>query len=280
MTLEEIIKELNFDKDIEAVILNTLNDEGEKIKRIAETAYEKDGRFYRLCSEDPLTRLVVITYLAKQAYDIYDSYHIDHEIIIDTLKDISLRANMNYQRTGNIGLSKMEVDWLSRFLEGKIFKLGVMQFEITKMYYIETIGREKVKMEYPEEIRSILTEDTYVINCHLQDGVKPDPDAVGEAKARAVSFFKEYFPEIEFKAFLGYTWFFYPKMVEHLPATSRIRQLAERYEVISSCPWNTLAMERLFPYGQENNGKPLTSLQKMAVEHPDWFGFSCGVIWL
>lgn len=280
MTLENLIESLEFENEIEIAVKQALNDNRSQIESLAEAAYEKDGNRYRLCKEDPFMRLVVITSLTKKAFDTFKSHNIPDNIIIDTLKDISLRANINYHRTGNMELSKMEVSWLRRFIEGKIFKLGIMQFEISKMYYIETIGREKIKMEYPAQIRQILTEDTYVINCHLQDGVKPVPESISRSKSLAIEFFKKYFPEIEFKAFLGYTWFFYPDMLEHLPETSRIKQLAAQYKIIASCPWNTLAMERIFPYGKENNGKPYTSLQKMADEHPEWFGFACGIIWI
>ena len=279
MKLEKIIEELGFDSEVEEAILNELNNDTDKIKRIAKKAYEKEDKKYCLCKEDPLTRLVVVTYLLEGAYDIYKKRDIPDDIIIDTLKDLSHRVNLNFRHTGKIEISEGEVYWFRHFIDGEIFKLGAMQFEVRKMFYLKSIQKGRDELVFPDEIKNVLTEDTYIINCHLQEGGDLSGEATDNAFALAREFFKKYFPEIEFKAFVGYTWLFYPDMVEHLPDTSRIKEHAKRFTVVASCPCDVLALERLFPDGYTNAGKPLTSLQVMAIKHPEWFGFACGIIW-
>ena len=279
MNLEEIIEALNFDKEIKEAVLNKLDNEFDTIKSIAQTAYEKKDKQYNLCNEDSLTRLVVITYLLESTFDLYKKRDIPDDIIIDTFRDVSHRTNLNFRRTGKIGVSKEEVYWFSAIMLGNIFKLGSMQFEVRKMFYIKSIQDGKRELVFPKEIKKELTEDTYIINCHLQEGGDLSGEATDNAFALAREFFKKYFPDKEIKAFVGYTWLFYPAMVEHLPETSRIKEHAKRFTVVATCPCDVLALERLFPDGYSNAGKPFTSLQSMAIKHPEWFGFACGIIW-
>ena len=279
MELYEIIKKLKFDQEIEEAVIKELEDNKERIENLSKTAYEKKDNKYLLCREDPLTRLVVVTYLLEGAYDIYNKRNIPEDIIIETFKDVSHRVNLNYRRTGKIEISSAEVYWFSAIIDGNIFKLGSMQFEVRKMFYLKSIQKGRDELVFPDEIKNVLTEDTYIINCHLQEGGDLSGEATDNAFALAREFFKKYFPEIEFKAFVGYTWLFYPDMVEHLPDTSRIKEHAKRFTVVATCPCDVLALERLFPDGYTNAGKPLTSLQVMAIKHPEWFGFACGIIW-
>ena len=279
MYVYDIIKNLKFDQEIEEAVIKELEVNKDKIDALSEVAYEKENKKYRLCDEDPFTRLVVITNLLERTYDVYKKRNIPDDIIMETFRDVSHRVNLNYRRTGKIEVSKEEVYWFSAIIYGNIFKLGAMQFEVRKMFYMKSIQEGRQELIFPDEIKMKLTEDTYIINCHLQEGGDLSGEATDNAFALAREFFKEYFPEIDFKAFVGYTWLFYPEMVEHLPDTSRIKEHAKRFTVVATCPCDVLALERLFPDGYTNAGRPLTSLQRMAIKHPEWFGFSCGIIW-
>ena len=279
MNLDLIIDKLGFYEDVKNAIKISLREDIDNIKIKAENAFEKEDDTYKICKEVPFTILITLTSLLENAYDLYKKRNIPDDIIIETFKDISLIANSNYKKTGEIGLSGDDADWLSHIFFAEIFKIGEMQFEITKMFYIEKFQEGRPKLVYPKEVTEVLTKDTYVINCHLQEGGNLSGEATDRSFKLARKIFNKYFPDIEFKAFIGYTWLFYPIMVEHLPDTSRIKEHAKRFKIYASCPCDILAVERLFPYGRENNGKPYTSLQKMAVAHPEWFGFSFGVIW-
>lgn len=279
MNLDLIIEKLEFHENIKREVKEALNKEIESIDIKAEEAFDKENDTYKICNENPFTRLLIIIYLLERTYYIYKLRSIPDDIIIESFKDISLIANANYKKTGEIGLSCDDADWLSHIIFAEIFKIGSMQFEITKMFYIEKFQDGRPKLVYPKEVTDVLTKDTYVINCHLQEGGDLSGKATDKSFKLAREFFNKYYHDVEFKAFIGYTWLFYPKMVEHLPETSRIKEHAKRFKVYASCPCDILAVERLFPHGKDNNGKQYTSLQKMAVEHPDWFGFSFGVIW-
>ena len=65
MYVYDIIKNLKFDQEIEEAVIKELEVNKDKIDALSEVAYEKENKKYRLCDEDPFTRLVVITNLVK-----------------------------------------------------------------------------------------------------------------------------------------------------------------------------------------------------------------------
>lgn len=153
-----------------------------------------------------------------------------------------------------------------------------MQFEKTKMVYF---GGEKDKnsdLELFNRYQSILPEGTPVLSCHIQEGEDLSEHSVDHSMQMASAFFEQYFPEYKWKAYVCYTWLLYPKMVMHLKEHSKILKFAKRFEVLCSFDNSQLAMRTLFPTNADYTRNDLTSLQKMAIEHKDWFGFSCGVI--
>lgn len=278
MTLEKLLPELKFDYKIEKAIIDRIHNDRSEIDELSKVAYNKTKSGFELCRQDPFTRLVVITYLLVKTYDAYKMYHIPDEVIIDTFRDVSLRANYYYQRTNEMAVSEEEVGWYQNIMKADIFKLGSMQFQKTGMFFMQEEQIGESTLEYLEKYKTIVPEGTPVLSCHIQEGEDLSEEAVENSFKLAEEFFKKYFPQIEFKAYVCYTWLLYPDMVAHLKENSKIRSFAKRFHVINSWADSGLAMKMLFPQKEEKEKNSLTSLQKMAIEHKEWFGFSCGVI--
>ena len=68
-------------------------------------------------------------------------------------------------------------------------------------------------------------------------------------------------------------------MVQRLPDPSNIKQFAANFTVIGAFGDPKQAIEYLFGRGSKK-GLPLnaTTLQKLAFEHMELFGFACGLI--
>lgn len=278
MTLEKLLPELKFDHKIEKAIIDRIRNDRSEIEELSKIAYHKTESGFELCRQDPFTRLVVIMYLLVKTYDAYKMYHIPDEVIFDTFRDVSLRCNYFYQRTNEMAVSEEEVGWYRNIMKVDIFKLGSMQFQKTGMLFMHGEQIEEQTLEFLEKYKTMVPEGTPVLSCHIQEGEDLSEEAVENSFKLAEEFFKKYFPQIEFKAYVCYTWLLYPDMVAHLKENSKIRSFAKRFHVISSCADPGLAMKMLFPEKEGKAKAPLTSLQKMAIEHKEWFGFSCGVI--
>ncbi len=280
MTLEVLLSELKFDKNIEKAIMEKIHNDNDEIERLSKTAYDQTKNGFELCKQDPFTRLAVIIHLLVKTYDSYKKYDIPDKIIFDTFRDVSLRCNYNYCRTQKMAVSEEEVGWYQHIIHVDIFKLGSMQFQKAGMLFMCGEQIDDSTLENLKKYKEIIPEGTPILNCHIQEGEDISKEAVGKSFEYADEFFKKYFPETAFKAYVCYTWLLYPQMVAHLDKNSKIKKFAERFEVISSCKDSGLAMKMLFPAGIEKAKEPRTSLQQMAIEHREWFGFSCGVILL
>ena len=278
MTLEKLLSELQYRSEIEQAVRWKIHKDVNLLNEIAETAYHGEDFNFAFCRRMPLTRLAIITCLLLRKYDAYKSKGIPDNIIFDTFRDVSLRANLFYERTGKAGISKDDVIWFRHLMNVGIFKIGTLQFQPFKMLYLdkETIG--KPYMIFTKEQKESLPSGTPVLNCHIQKGADLGQQSVEESLENAKVFFRTYFPAVQYKAFLCYSWLLYPPMLEHLSKESNIKRFANVFHIIGSCSDSEQAVENLF--GNINGSIPCktTSLQKMASEHKERFGFACGII--
>ena len=281
MTLEKMLSELQYRSNIEQAVRRKINKDEKLIKEIAETAYHGQDFHYALCKRMPLTRLAVITYLLLHKYDEYKSKGTSDCIIFDTFRDVSVRASLYCDKTGKAGISKDDVIWFRHIMNVNIFKIGTLQFQPFEMLYLdeETIGEPY--MVFAEEEKVALPKGTPVLNCHIQHGADLSPQSVAESFQNAKSFFITCFPAVQYRAFLCYSWLLYPPMLKQLPEESNIKQFSTNFSIIGFCNDPEQATEALF--GSEtsrSNRLPInaTSLQKLAFEHLELFGFACGII--
>ena len=280
MTLETLLSQLKFQAVIEDAVKQKFTKNRRQVASIAETAYRSNDFDFPLCKRMPLTRLVVVVYLLSQKYAEYKAFDITDEIILDTFRDVSLRANLYYKQNGKIGIFKDDVIWFRHIMNVHIFKIGVLQYQTFNMVYLdeETIGEPY--MVFKQEQKLALPNGSPVINCHIQKGANISATLVNESIDQAKVFFKDCFPFIEYKAFLCYSWLLYPPMLNMLSENSNIKQFAKYFSIIGECNDSKQAKENLFDYGKHNPPCKPTTLQRMAKEDNAILGYGCGVIML
>lgn len=278
MTLEKILIELDYPPVIKKAVNNKIQLNIKQINNIADTAYIGENFQFALCNRMPLTRLAVITFMMLRKYDDYKALDIDDTIIFDTFRDVSLRAKLYYHRTGKIGITKEDVIWFRHIINTSIFKIGTLQYQPFQMVYLDedTIG--EAYMTFSPQQKKKLPAGTPVINCHIPYGSDLSPKAVGQSLNSAVSFFKKYFPDIQYSAFLCYSWLLYPTMIALLDPNSNIKKFSERFDIIGFCDDTEQAIENLFENGRKVLNPNSTFLQKAAVDDIKMFGFACGII--
>lgn len=278
MTLEKLLLELDYPPVIKKAVSDKIQTNIKQIYDIASTAYTGENFQFALCNRMPLTRLAVITFILLQKYDDYKSLDIDDTIIFDTFRDVSLRAKLYYHRTGKIGITKEDVIWFRHIINTVIFKIGTLQYQPFKMLYLdeETIGEPY--MSFTPEQKEKLPAGTPVINCHVPYGADLNPEVVEQSFNDAVRFIRKYFPDIQYTAFLCYSWLLYPAMITILGSNSNIKQFAKRFDVIGFCDDPEQAIENLFENGKKILQPNSSFLQRVAVDNIKMFGFACGII--
>lgn len=276
LSLEKLLSELQYPDHIQKAVKEKLLKP--YITEIARLAYLGEGSDYPLCRRMPLTRLAVVTWMLQKKYEEYKNVGVPDDIVFETYRDVTLRATLYYQRTKKVGISKEDVIWFRHIVNVNMFKIGVLQFQPFEMVYLdeETIGERY--MTFSKEQKLLLPNGAPVINCHIQRNADLSLDRVMESMNTAKDFFLHIYPERKFQAFLCYSWLLYPQMAEKLSAMSKIRQFYQLFEIVGECNDSEQAIENLFANGKRKKLPQMSSLQKMAIEHLDWFGFACGII--
>lgn len=271
MTPETLLQQLEFAPVMEETVHQKLTKDNGIIQEIAKTAYAGDD--FNLCKHTPATRLAVLTYLLLQKYDTYKSLGVSDDIIFDTFRDVSLRANLYYKRTGEIGITWDDVIWFRHIMNAGIFKIGTLQFQPFEMVYLDEATLGEPYMEFSQEQKDRLPNGSPVLNCHIQRGADICGKAVKESLEKADDFFRRLYPSVRYRAFICYSWLLYPPMLKSLPSDSNIQQFSRYFHIIGACSDSEQAFENIFGHG--NSAK--TTLQTMALSSKEQFGFACGV---
>lgn len=277
MYKRSLFLELDLKPEIACAVKRKMRKDRRHIRKMAQTAYCAQTAEFPLCRKAPLTRLAVLVYLLSEKYEAYQAMAIPDEIIFDTFRDVSLRADIFYQKNGKAGLEAEDVVWFRHIMKTNIFKLGELQFQPFEMIYLdeETLGEEYMLFE--PDAKKRLPPGCAVINCHIPRRADISKGSVQKSLEAATAFFKTYFPQVTYRAFLCYSWMLYPPMLHYLAENSNIKTFANRFEIVGSCPDAEQAMENLFACGKKLPAKP-TTLQQLALEHKPCFGFGCGII--
>lgn len=274
MTLEHILQQLHCNADIEAAVYKQIRANENSIQEKAKFAYAGELPEFPLCKWDPLTRLSVVIYLLLQKVEEYRADKIPDPIILNTFRDVSLRANLYFEKTKKAGISEDDVIWFRHLMNVNIFKIGSLQFQPFEMIYLdeETLGEAYMQFSQAQKIK--LPAGTPVINCHVQQGTDLCKRSVEASFSEALTFFHQYYSSLDFKAFLCYSWLLYPPMMKLLKENSNIKYFAEKFTIISSCSDSEQAEQYLF----SGYSKHTTSLQETWSQDKTYFGYACGII--
>ena len=249
---------------------------------LAANAYESDNRDFPICRLHPLGRLAVLAWMLVEVRGKYEALGVSEGIIADTFSDIALRQRLYFQKTGKVGLSRADCVWLRHLANAQIFKLGVLQYQVWKMFYLESRDDGTPFFVISEAQKAKLPAGTSVLNVHIQKGADLAQEHVTASLRMAKDFFAQHFPETRFRAMVCYSWLLHSGLKDLLPGNSRILRFAENFEIISESGDRTQAVERIF--GKRHRRKAdcpqQTNLQRAALRDISKLGYALGVIYL
>lgn len=268
MNLTKLLSLLRFPAPMEDAICALSEKNCTEISALSEAAYTGTDYEYPIRTYTPLNRLMSLVNLLPQKYTEYQQLGVPEEIITNTFRDVTHRAFLYFQRHGSPGLSEEDVLWFRHIINKEIFQIGPLQYQPFDMVYLdeETLGEPY--MTFSPGIKARIPLNTPVINCHIPVGADLSEDRIPSSLSLARQLFQKLYPDTRFVAFLCYSWLLYPDMLSLLSPNSRIRKFAKHFEIIGSCEDQEQAMEFLIPE---------SSLFRKASEHPECFGFACGI---
>ncbi len=77
-----------------------------------------------------------------------------------------------------------------------------------------------------------LTSGTYTLNIHIPSGIEYTPEKIKEACRMALAFYKEFYPQINPAAIVGYSWIFAPELERVMPKESNIMRVNRSAHII------------------------------------------------
>jgi len=179
----------------------------------------------------------------------YETKNIPQEYLYASLSDLNVWMS-NAKKTGVIGLHNDA--WLAFTMRGLLFKIGCLQFEPSSFNFYNMS-----KTGY----KSSVEKNIPVLAVHLQEGEKLL--SVAESLSEAKEFFKQYFSDVSYKAFVCNSWLLDPALLNFLDENSNIIKFMKMFTVL---PGKGEPNALISVFGSAdvdlNLFSPITSLQK------------------
>lgn len=277
--VKQLLTHMQMQDDMCKAIINYMKQHCSMIETRASQAYLGELPMFPITNYKPMVRLTVIVLRLLDVHKRFQQHDIPDNIFYATIQDITLRANLYYEKTHTYGLSKADSIWYRHIFNFHIFKLGVLQFQYFHMIYLDQEGIGQDYMQFREEDKRKLPPGIPVINVHVQTKADLTPVLVEESFKEAALFFQTFFPEHQPQAFLCYSWLLYPDNKVLLPANSQILHFAKQFTVISQKQIADEAIKRIYGkrYRHIKDYPQNTLLQRNALHHFSMLGEACGI---
>ncbi len=190
----------------------------ERLKALISVSGRVEGlSFEELMRENnPTLNLAWLLYNCEQLSEKHKELEIEEKILLDTLWDIKLFADIYSDYSGGkYGVEEMR--WLKKHIDFSIFRLGRLQFAFGKAYFkTEEYG---IKIGDP------------VLEIHIPRGEKLTREASEKSVKRAKEFFIEKFPNYKYKAITCDSWLLDEALKKILPEGSNILRFADMFRL-------------------------------------------------
>ena len=206
--IEKWYKKLNFPKETECDFYRAL-EEKEIDGSITIEKYDKK-------SDDGEANLLYFLYFCQSLEEKYKEKGIPESVLLDTLGDIVVWTKIWSGLKGGLYLGELE--WLSRHLGMRLFKLGRLQFGMADS-------------EFDIKEKGIF-KGTPVIEVHIPEGEPLLRETCEKSVDDARKFFKKYFPEFNYTVFTCHSWLLDSSLKEFLPKDSNILRFADMFTVV------------------------------------------------
>lgn len=177
---------------------------------IAVEGYDKD------CC-DGLYNLLSYLFFCEEAERRCKELLIPDEIITETLADIVTWCVHWSNIKGRLYLG--ELNWLARHLEGRLFRIGRLQFCMAK-----------AERDIPEYA---VKEGDPVIEIHIPEGDGLTDEGVSASIEGAKEFLLKYFPDYNYSVFTCHSWLLDDTLKEYLTENSGIIRFGNRFDKVA-----------------------------------------------
>lgn len=171
---------------------------------------------YDVSSKDGKKNLLSMLFMCENLAEKYRERGIRENILRATLSDLVIWTNTWSNLKGELYLG--ELDWLKRHLEMRLFRLERLQFCM-----------EQAECDIP--CRGVKAGDN-ILEIHIPEGEPLSKEACVQSIEAAKKFFKEYFPEFDYKCFTCHSWLLDASLEKFLKPESNILQFGRMFDAV------------------------------------------------
>jgi len=171
---------------------------------------------YDVSSKDGKRNLLSMLFTCENLAEKYRERGIGEDILCTTLSDLVVWNNVWSNIKGELYLGELE--WLKRHLEMRLFRLGRLQF---------CMGQAECDIP----CRDVKAGDN-VLEIHIPEGEPLSKEACLQSIEAAKKFFKEYFPEFDYKCFTCHSWLLDASLEKFLKPESNVLQFGRMFDVV------------------------------------------------
>nr|WP_300006284.1 acyltransferase domain-containing protein [Tissierella sp.] len=275
----DILDKAQFTKELIAYVVVNFP---ENYKKKFNQPYHKEYSDNPLLELDPKERLIESLAQLISLKKYYADKGIPLAHLYRSIYDLNYRVERYYDNHGSYGLSEWDTRWLSSLYRGKIFDLGSLRFEISGFSSKEIQRSDYQYMHLEQKWKDEFPEGTPIITIHILKDTDLSPGKVDKSFKLAREFFKDYFPEHDYKAFVCRTWMLYKPTMDILSEDSNIASFSKRFKTISQNQNTKQALDRIYGSDDLDEIKKMekkSSLQKTAYKNLDKLGVAGGIIY-
>ena len=208
---------------------------------------------YDLSCNDGKRNLLSFLFMCEELEAKYKLKSISNDILLDTLSDLVLWTKTWSEIKGELYLG--EIEWLSRHLSMRLFKLGRLQF---------CFG----KAEHDHSGTKVKKGDN-VIEIHIPATSSLDVDDCKKSINNSKEFFAKYYPEFAYDSYTCHSWLLDTSLIEILKPDSNIISFQNLFKIIQqeeSYGILCYVFKRNTTLFNLNNLKPYNSFSEKVIE--------------
>ncbi len=223
---EKWYKKLSFPKELDQEFFALLENVHDLKECDIKSYLKNDG-------DDKGKNVIMFLYFCEALSNQYQNKGISENILLESVKNLPVAIMREKEKSGTIGIEKDA--WVTFALKFEIFRLGRLEFQISKMY--------------PEGQDGGIGTDENIIDIHIPaDGGSVYPNVCDEAIKQADEFFTQFFPEHPYQYYTCFSWLLDENLREFLDENSNIIQFQKRFTILHKREQDSI-IHFLFKFG-------------------------------
>lgn len=223
----DLLNHLNFDKALCERVRSLAEKEEDSVLKCAERVFNRNVSCLK--GKSDVFRLAVMLKAAECTHKKYIEKGIPDSIFYDTMDDIRIWCEEN----SNKGLKNY--NWIKNHINFEIFRLGRLQFQLYKADN-PTLHYSKLPFKKGENLLYI----------HIPRFGRLDFNDCVSSLNEAKGFFKEFFPDFNYKGFFCESWLLYEENSKFMSADSNILKFQNLFDIAYSIHYENQTYDRVF----------------------------------